>query len=257
LNVVVRTLSFGMGANNYVDIFCADRGLDDEFDDVVRDVLEEVQCATEPAKAALACVGRWRRLFRSRLVIGLGPEERRGLFAELAVLGAVLDQDKEVTVEAWTGPAREPHDFELPSRCVEVKAVSAASASIVVHGIDQLASHDDRPLRLLLIGVEERPDGFSLDDMVEVVAQKRPGQATDLRKRLSSVGFAGGLYPARYSIDEVTIVDVDDNTPALGPSDLVVGHLANGLSRLSYRVDLDPLYACGIRSSLSGAVSDL
>lgn len=250
LNLLVRTLKFGDFVASHVDIYCADSDLSEEFDEVILDVLDAIEGVSDAAAAAVAAVNRWRRLFRSRTVRGLSAEERRGLFLELSVLLAALKLSSDARSSIWTGPLKEPHDFELPDRCVECKAVSAMSTSIVVHGIQQLASHDDKRLLLVLATVLEDTAGTTLDEVVEELVAT-VNDADDLRKRLAATGWSKASYVERYLIDVIRVVDVDSTTPSLGPSDLVTGALDEGVSRLSYRVELDALYERSVPSTLA------
>src|SRR6266568_9201907 len=86
LAVTVRKLVFGSDDGTYVDLTCAEADLHAEFDEVVADVLQSVKGAERPGITALQSIGRWRRLFRARLIRGLGIQAKIGLFAELTVL---------------------------------------------------------------------------------------------------------------------------------------------------------------------------
>lgn len=253
LGMAIRRLGFGGVAIAYVDISCAEPDLFPEFDEVVTDVLDAVREAARPGLAAVEAVTRWRRLLRSSLLRGMSRQARLGLFAELVVLAALIEADRGFPVDAWRGPLNEPHDFEAPARCLEVKALSTVSDGIVVHGLEQLDMHDGRPLDLVLLRIVEDQDGRSLSDLVHhlrtVVASR-----SDLRTRLSAAGWSE--QPDRpdvdmFSVDEVLRVSVNTHTPRLVPSSLVAGVLPSGIGNLSYRVDLGALLPFSAGASLS------
>ncbi|MGR6317512.1 PD-(D/E)XK motif protein [Micromonospora soli] len=253
LRLAIRKLGFGGAALTYIDVSCAEADLFPEFDEVVTDVLEAVSDAPRPASAAVEAVTRWRRLFRSSLLRGMSRQAKLGLFAELVMLSALVEADPGFPVQAWRGPLNEPHDFESTARCLEVKALSAVGDGIIVHGLEQLNTHDDRPLDLVLIRVLEDPDGSSVSDRVRwlrgVVASR-----SDLRTRLSAVGWSE--QPDRpdldmFAVGEVLRVVVDGETPRVVPTSLVAGGLPSGIDKLSYQVDLAALLPLAAGASLS------
>ncbi|MGH4000937.1 MAG: PD-(D/E)XK motif protein, partial [Pseudonocardiaceae bacterium] len=151
LSCSVRILTFDSEMMTYVDIWCTEPDLHAEFDDVIDDLLDAVDGAAAPGATALAGLSRWRRLFRTRLARGLSAAARIGLFAELTVLRSLLDADPSLPVEVWTGPLGQPHDLEAPTRCLEIKATGTRHEPITINGIEQLDTHDGRPLDLLVL----------------------------------------------------------------------------------------------------------
>ncbi|GAA4923887.1 hypothetical protein HD597_011208 [Nonomuraea thailandensis] len=252
LGTVIRKLRFGGPAITYVDVSCAESDLFPEFDEVVTDVLEAVADARRPAAAAVDAITRWRRLFRSSLLRGLSRQAKLGLFAELTVLMSLVEADPRFPVDAWRGPLNEPHDFEAAVRCLEVKGLSAASDSIIVHGLEQLNTHGGRPLDLILLRVVEGPDGRTLSDLVEQLRGAVASRA-DLRARLSAAGWSE--LPDRsdldtFAIEEVRRIVVGPDTPRVVPSSLVTGSLPDGVKGLGYQVDLAALLPFSAGASL-------
>jgi hypothetical protein len=253
LELLVRKLGFGNSAITYVDVSCAEPELFPEFDDVVRNVLEEIKGSDHPGSTAAQTVARWRKLFSSRLIRGLSQQAKLGLFAELTLLSHLLDADSTFSIDRWRGPLREPHDFEAPTRCLEVKAIGETSESVVIHGLRQLATHDGRPLDLVLVHVSEDPDGLTIAQLVDEVRDSATPLAV-LRSRLAAVGWFDD--PQRpdttgYAIDEVRRISVDAETPRIVPSSLVGGALPTGIGDLSYTVELPALLPFASGASLA------
>lgn len=252
LGMVLRKLHFGSEPTLYVDVSCAESDLYPEFDEIVSDVLEAVSGAARPALAAVSAVTRWRRLFRSKLLRGLSRQAKMGLFAELTMLSSLIEADPGFPVEAWRGPLNEPHDFEASTRCVEVKGLSAVSDTIVVHGLEQLNTHGDRPLDLVLLRVVEDPHGHSVSDLVGDLLGAVASR-TQLRSRLSAAGWSD--QPDRpdletFTVEEVLRLVVDDATPRMVPPSLVAGSLPHGIRGLNYQIDLAALLPLSIGASL-------
>ncbi len=253
LQMAVRDLQFGEGIRTYVDLFCTDRELYPEFDEVVEDVLEAVTETERPGVETMRTVSRWRRLFRSQLVRGLSHQAKIGLFAELSVLSALLDRDPALAMDCWTGPMSKPHDFETPNHCLEVKGLGGESDGFMVHGLDQLDTHDDRPLDLAVVTVEADPEGASLNDLVAQL-RERVTSRREFRRRLVACGWSDDeSQPVIdfFSIASVAHVEVGEATPRLVPGSLVEGTLPTGLSDVNYRVDLGELLGHASGSSLA------
>lgn len=245
LSSTVRTLTFEAATMAYVDIWCNEPDLHAEFDDVIDDLLHAVDGAAAPGATALTGLSRWRRLFRTRFVHGLSASARLGLFAELTVLRALLDSEPSLPVDTWTGPLGQPHDIESPTRCLEIKATGTRREPITINGIEQLDTHDGRPLDLLVLTVIPEPEGTTLTELIDIV-RSVTGNAPEFERRLRHLGWQPDPLASdtdAFVIGEVLRVPITDRTPRLVPASLAVGALPDGISDLSYRLDRDALTA--------------
>lgn len=256
LQIAVHDLQFAEGIRTYVDLFCNDHELHPEFDEVVEDVLDAVRETDRPGGETVRTVARWRRLFRSQLVRGMSFQARIGLFAELSVLSALLDHDPTFALECWTGPLRNPHDFEAPGRCLEVKGIGEDADGFVVHGLDQLATHDDRDLDLLVVTVASDPEGTSLDSLVTEL-RDRVKDRGEFRRRLAGYGWSDDQADQTsdtFSIATFVHVPVDDDAPRLVPRHLVGRSPMPGVSNVQYRLDLGEVLVHASGQTLSRVV---
>ena len=244
LDVSIRWLKFGSSQSAMLDLSCAEVGVGREFDEVIADVLAEVAESPDVQSSAMACIGRWRRLFRSSRFGALSPEGRVGLFAELSVLLALFHELGEDALAYWTGPLRTTHDFEMPAACWEVKGFGLDSSAITIHGINQLATHDGRELQILLISVQNTTDGSTLDDLI-LQLEKATTKRQELDDLLSLTGWTIGVYLDRYVTGDVRRVPVVSELPQLTPSKLVSGSLDHGIDRVQYSLGLDVLLPFG------------
>jgi hypothetical protein len=243
LALAVRRLRFEGDDTTYIDLSCPERDLFPEFDDVIADVLDAAAESQRPGAAAVRAVDRWRRLFRSRLVRGLSYQAKLGLFAELTVLKALVDEQASFDVDTWRGPLREPHDFEAPSVCLEVKAVPADGDTVTVHGLAQLDTHDDRPLDLIVVSVLDDPDGVTLTELVRELTD-RVASPTLLRSRLASAGWPGppdATDSDTFTVAELRRVPITDDVPRLASGHLLTGRLSDGVDDLRYAVAVSAL----------------
>ncbi|BCB81195.1 hypothetical protein GCM10022251_82620 [Phytohabitans flavus] len=257
LRAAVRWLVFGGQRHCYIDVWCAEPELNAEFDGLIADVLQEIERSEQPGIAALGVIDRWRRLFRTQSLRGMGTEARRALFAELTVLRSLLKVDPR-TVGTWTGPLRAPHDFEAFRRCIEVKAVGRASDHVVVHGIEQMAHHDGRPLDLVVLEVVEDPDGTTLTELTRQVRELAADPA-GFDELLDTTGWAP--LPGQPDVEALTVTEavrvaVDTSFPKLVRGSLVLGSLPQGLSHLSYRISRDLVLEHGRTVSMERLAGD-
>lgn len=107
----------------------------DLFDDLLVSVLEEVASSSQPASTIASAVDRWRELLRARSATGLDVREEMGLFGELRVFEVTLGP---LPVDVWRGPLKEPKDFVLVDRFVEVKSCGPAQTTVSIHGLEPI-----------------------------------------------------------------------------------------------------------------------
>lgn len=261
LSACVRPLVFNHKSSPYLDISCLDPSLNAEFDEVMIDLLDEIHGSNSPGVAGAAVLARWRKLFRNRMFQGLGHEAKMGLFAELVLIRALLSSSHGFDPDDWRGPLREPHDFELSARCVEVKALPEDGEGFIVHGWAQLDTHNDRPLDLALMTVVVDADGTSLADLI---AENReavgPGRLAQFDARLVAAGWDPANPPTdddRFTLGPVFLIHVDDSIPRLIPGKLKTGAEPDGISGLRYRVSLASVIPLTYGSSLSSLVDEV
>lgn len=243
LSCEVRDLRFDGTVSTFVDVRCDDSDLNAEFDDVVEDLIEAAENSAHPGSAVLSGLARWRRLFRAAFVRGLSPQARLGLFGELTLLSELIKAEPGLPVDVWTGPFAGVHDFEAPNRCLEVKAVGIDRVPVRINGIEQLDTHDDKRLELLLLTVVPDPSGITLSDLVERVRTKVVDTA-EFDRRLRRVGWhpvLTGTDQDSFVVAETFRIPVTDEVPRLVPAGLVGGRLPDDLSDVSYRIRFDAL----------------
>ncbi|MBP1300779.1 PD-(D/E)XK motif protein [Curtobacterium sp. 1310] len=231
-----RSLTFGFGPMDYVDVACRDSSLRREFDQICADILEafDEDGAGRAAERSAQVVGRWRRLLRTVRSRGLSPEQRVGLFAELNVLRALASEGL-ADADNWTGPEAAPHDFEFASASIEVKGVGADADHIVIHGFDQLDEVDGKPLHLVVAGVYEDAGGERLADVLAEAEAAIAAPGT-VRAKVDRLGYRSEDDDIRLSFGQLFIAQVTADFPRIIGGDLDAG-VPYGLSRLSYHIN--------------------
>ena len=254
LGLSLRKLDFSKEIAWYLDLSCTDGSLSREFDSVILDVISEIAGSSDIQSSAMSCIIRWRRLFQTSRRASWPFERRVGLFAELCLLTRLALREGDAAIAQWRGPHNAVHDFELADRCIEVKGVGATSSSVVIHGINQLSSHDSRPLHLLLVSVEEDPGGATIDELAEEICALMQDPA-DFQSLMTRTGWPPSRYADRFSASAARVIAVDSTVPALVPDRFAAGRIDDGIESVTYAIDLAVLEPLGFVSDLDGALN--
>lgn len=202
---------------------------------------------------------RWRRIFEGEKPAGLPRTSIIGVYGELVFLELLAEIDAGSALGFWTGPRSHRHDFTGHANAVEVKTSEISQArEIEVHGLEQLEATPETELFLAYFRIESNPSGVSPADLIES-CHAHGVNPDELATLLDSAGL-GGLQSAneKFRISESVIYPVDDHFPRLVISDLKSGTHPEGVTRITYRVDLSaataPSSALNVRA-LAKAVS--
>lgn len=229
-------------AGRYLDVRCRLAELEAQFDKVIGEVVDAVADSDRPIGAAMAAIAAWRRLFTALAdVRPLTHQEKLAAFGELSVLRDLVTQAPEFRVAAWTGPQRTPHDFELPSISLEVKTIGEDSETITVHGLDQLAEADGKPLYLVVRRVLEAAKGRTVAELLGEVIEgcDDPGLA---RERAARIGVYEGMEDtSRFEVVESLAGEVGERFPRI-TRDVLGTELTDAVDQVSYTLQLDAVH---------------
>ncbi|MGB5796463.1 MAG: PD-(D/E)XK motif protein [Mycolicibacter algericus] len=200
----------------YLDVRCRLSALNKQFDTVIGEVVKNVAGSKRPINAAVTTLAAWRQLFTNLAdVRPLTHQQKLAAFGELSVLHDLVVQFPEFRVAAWTGPQRTPHDFELPTISLEVKTIGEDSDTITVHGLDQLAATDDKPLYLVIRQVVEAPGGRTVAELLGDIVSgcDEPALA---RERAARIGVYEGMEDTtRFEVVASLVGDVGADFPRI------------------------------------------
>ena len=123
-------------ADAAVELVLTDPRSADIFTALASDIGNVAAAQSDEGSAVAALVSRlsrWQRFLEQSGPGGLESERQRGLYAELWLLGHHLFDAVGTgpAVQAWTGPARASHDFQLRACAVEVKATAAKQNQVL------------------------------------------------------------------------------------------------------------------------------
>lgn len=209
------------------------------FDLLVEDLVPRVVSQPSDEAAAAVLVRRfnaWQRFLKRSSATGLSKQRQLGLYGELKVLQAVLldPLGSSRTLRSWTGPARQPQDFQLGGIAIEVKTIIQSEPQILT--IDGERQLDDFGLDALILAhlrvFKHNDAGETLPGLVaalraEIEADADAGAVEQFDELLLEAGYLDAhadLYAVSgYTLKDLSFYRVQPGFPRLTESDLVPG----------------------------------
>ncbi|MET9814131.1 PD-(D/E)XK motif protein [Streptomyces sp. NPDC006355] len=228
----------------YADLACLRGDLNDLFTRLCVDVLSTVEkLPADPIKALYRVLDRWKALLQTQGP-ALGPEQLAGLFAELLVLGELLQRDPSAH-RLWLGPKGHRHDFSTGKAAIEVKAgTDRRDRKPRIHGLDQLEPPVDGSLCLVWFGlhrVTASGGGIGLLDLIDQMLQQCDDESA-LLGLLAEAGYrlfeADRYREVRFTVGEEKWYRVSPGFPGLTRSALLAAGLPESLLDVEYTIDL-------------------
>lgn len=213
---------------------------------LVDDILDSVAAFPSDANTiARKTVDRWREMFRENRQPLLSESQLSGLYGELVFLERLASHHGALSLDSWTGPQGNRHDFELDNASFEVKTTTNHNNMVVAfHGIRQLESTNARPLYVVAHQIERLPQGESLPNLLARIYDSGLDRFELLRK-LAEVGYheidAVHYNSAKFSILTNKTFLVDENFPRITYETVGSGTFLDKISALQYSVDLGQL----------------
>jgi hypothetical protein len=231
----------------YYDVACRDASATVNFTAVAAEILEALEVDhSDVAKTIAAILERWR-WFWGAPPDALSPEQAIGLFGELWFLEFWLDPIAEDSLEAWTGPARDRHDFKWPAASVEIKATRARTDGAATHRITSLDQLEDAAQgQLYLFSLRATPDpiaAHSLNGSVDRIRSKlgeQPQLVQKLDERLGLLGYSPAHrqhYDTPLRVTSEELYRIDRDFPRLTNNSFPSG-VPNGVDDIAYTLDL-------------------
>lgn len=225
------------GTGPVIDLSCGSEALAGVFSIMVDDIVTKI--TREPTRAAsilFATVSDWRKLLQS--AHSLSEEASRGLFGELVVLERLAKRNSHYSLDCWTGPLGDPHDFSGARADLEVKTSMAEGQEVAITSLDQLDSVGDKTLALVRVRVRKSSSGRRITDLMEALIELGCDR-NQLVQTAAEAGFIHGVSndPQAYEVAEVLGWKVTSSFPGLRRDDLPEVR-REAITRVRYTVDL-------------------
>lgn len=245
LQIRVNILEVHGRLEKFLDIQCLDAALESVFGDVVDEILARMQNRREPLQAVRTTLEDFRALLTVTRAEEVSLARVVGLVSELVVLNSLLDIDAGAW-RAWTGPLGDRHDFRSDSLSLEVKASSRLSnRTVVISSMEQLEPLPGGEL-LMIYHVLERVPGGELGVLrLARQALNRASEPGQVENRLNRLGCSRIDAPEwnRHSfvLARKKMLRVAGGFPRLVPSMLPAGSVPQGITSVTYEIDLSAL----------------
>lgn len=192
-----------------------------------RDVVGVSGAQSDPTTATLALFRRlshWQAMLRVAAPTEMGPNEVRGLMAELWVLDALQQRcGMAGALRAWVAPNDHPQDFSLGGGIIEVKARLAGSRPWVsISSLEQLEP-GHLPLHLMVVELasSDAENALTLNTMVEALSRHAAEETSALEEELHEALLRRGYIRSprydelRYAVSGARSFLVGEGFPRL------------------------------------------
>ncbi len=232
----------------YFDIACRDAAMHANFTAISAEILEALRSQTGSTREVLERIlARWQ-WFWGTPPTGLTDNEALGLFGELWFLEFWLDPIDATTLQAWTGPSHDRHDFKWPAASVEAKTTGTAGDGPATHRISTLDQLED-PERgeLYLFSLRTRRDpiaAHSLNTSIERIRRTltpHPELLHTFDGRLSDAGYSPAhreMYDIAIRVVSEELYKISPGFPRLTRESFVDGVVPAGIDQICYSLDL-------------------
>lgn len=193
--------------------------------------------------AFLSRIGAWQAFMRGGRDRVLSAEAEAGLYGELEVLQALLDEGitPRNALDRWKGPLDGLHDFVCEPGALEVKAsVASGVFRVNVGSLDQLDNSLIQPLFLAAVRLTLMSNGTTLSEKIERLDQRFAGDSNaatifgDLLLRAGFIAAVRDRYTRRFGLVGIQTFLVTKNFPRLTRDGI-----SPAIRSARYEMDLD------------------
>jgi hypothetical protein len=247
----IRVSDVSIDHHRHLEVSTTSRLLYRNFYLLMADIISGVVSdGLSPPAALEQSLQKWHALLSTTELM---TEERQlGLFGELWMLQRLLPRLGLGTLDAWTGPAAQAHDFRVGTDEFEVKTTSGAARTHTISSLDQLMPSTGCSLYILSIQLAHAgAGGTTLGETVQsIVGTLEPwdGAATRFLYLLAQVGYKpqdAVRYSRRRKLrTRPQLVLVGHGCPRLVPLALAAlppTFAAGRIRRAVYDIDLEGL----------------
>lgn len=196
------------------------------------------------ARAVAESIDIWNSLVSTKPA--LGQDQEVGLIGELLFLEFLLSHNGPMSLNNWTGPEREEHDFKFGDYDVEVKTTTQEARSHVIGSISQLKESPNKELFLLSNQLTKTgASGVTLSEIVDRINSTLTFEASTIfRDKLKKSKYLfedAPLYKMTWEVrTSPAFFFVDESFPRLLNSNLgLTPENLGRVSDVSYRINLE------------------
>lgn len=172
------------------------------------------------------------------------------VLGELCVFKELLTKGEDIS---WNGPNGASYDIEMESCFVEVKSTIVRDKKEVSISNHFQLQPEGKPLWLVLCQFEPTiMTGVSIDSIVNDIAILGYN-ASVINAKLRDMGFEPGMTSRKktFILHDILQYTIDDSFPRITPESFVGGVMPEGITKITYTVDLSGMSAISIVQGVS------
>ena len=227
----------------FLDLTCLESELETVFAEVADAIVKRIASGQRGVTAAISTIDDFRALLLRASRTSRQSGVIAGLVGELLVLNRLLERSPGAW-SAWCGPLGDRHDFRARGHALEVKTTTkVGNTEITVSSIEQLAEPTNGTLHLLHLTVEPTSGGLlTVSALTRGATAKAAGRTDGIFDRLRALGCPDADAPewnaSAFRYEDERLFEVCGGFPRLTPAMLPQRSLPNGVSGVTYRLDL-------------------
>lgn len=242
LRVGVTTYVLDGRSMCFIDLMVLDKRLSGVFADLATEALERVAKGESAERAVSGTISDFRQLLERPPSDAIEISRLVGVLGELLALERLSEWSFEAA-STWMGPWEQRHDFRRGSRAIEVKtSIRADAHAVTIHGVEQLAAPAGGEMMLLHLKLERTQDGRETIGRVVERMGVRGADIDRLKEGLENIGCSDPSHPAwnsvAFNLEKLDIYKVEGQFPRVTGTSFPDGTLPEGVSSLTYEVDL-------------------
>jgi hypothetical protein len=234
-----------------IDIQCNLSHYIEEFNEIIKEIAKAIIDNGEiPYQAINRVIRNWKAFWSNQQRQLLTDEQIIGLVCELLIIKRLCYINPSNTLNSWTGPSKQRHDFIFSDWSFEIKGTRTQGHTHTINGIDQLKSYNDKSLAFIsfIVSITDGDRSENLQSIVESIINEslvaRPDLVVKFNELLSLYGYSP-LYAEEYrrckiDILEATLFIVNNSFPRL-TSDNLHAPLDTRVTSVRYNISLDGL----------------
>ena len=224
----------------------------DLFDDLIISLYQRIKDVTivdEYSKEFIHTFYKWSEFFDDKKSELLSENIIKGLFGEVLFLKELVDTANSSTINEtlsfWKGPYDKGHDFEMPSRDIEIKTKDITHQEVKISSEYQLEPNFGKQMELTVVSVEnDSQNGLSLKDLL--FATKKAitdflGDSSILLKALSQKGLSFKNVHRYDHFRFKPISMITYNCLAEGFPKLIKSNIQKEINTINYNIRLTTL----------------
>lgn len=227
---------------HFIDITLRNSRLTRVFTELVEEILKRLETGEGPETAVRGTIEDFRNLLAQTPEDEVPITKLSGLIGELVVLEKLISM-QPASLDGWTGPMGQRHDFRRRNIAIEVKtSLRSDAARVTIHGPEQLLPPSGGCLHLAHVRIEQVDGGALSVTKLHSALIEHGADELALDDRLAEMGCrdaqASEWNALSFTLEGIDVYAVGPGFPSITPESFPAGVLPTGVVAVNYEIDL-------------------